>query len=154
MAARIVLNSTHPTRNGNTTPGAEHATTLGPGRAEGAIRVPYRRVSTAMRGSSRPQGGRSAGTTATRVASGPIPKFGSSCGTLVYELRNLRTTSNSIFLVPLLNPKFAIAFAARCARTSGSGHWGGQGRRNSNRLVFLSGRPNDHDWAAFPPWPA
>ena len=25
-------------------------------------------------------------------------------------------------LVPLLNPKFAIAFAARYARTSGSGH--------------------------------
>jgi hypothetical protein len=30
--------------------------------------------------------------------------------------------SNSMILVPLLNPKFAIAFAARCARTSGSGH--------------------------------
>src|SRR5207248_3471544 len=55
--------------------------------------------------------------------SGPIPKFVSYCGTLVYELRNLRTTSNSIILVPLLNPKLAIAFAARCARTSGSGHW-------------------------------
>jgi hypothetical protein len=25
--------------------------------------------------------------------------------------------------VPLLNPKFAIAFAAQCARTWGSGHW-------------------------------
>ena len=33
-----------------------------------------------------------------------------------------RTTSNSMIVVPLLNPKFAIAFAARCARTSGSGH--------------------------------
>src|SRR5205085_10472480 len=55
-------------------------------------------------------------------SSGPIPKFVSYRGTLVYELRNLRTTSNSIILVPLLNPKFAIAFAARCARTSGSGH--------------------------------
>src|SRR5437588_12374018 len=55
--------------------------------------------------------------------SGPIPKFVSYRGTLVYELRNLRTTSNSMILVPLLNPKFVIAFAARCARTSGSGHW-------------------------------
>ena len=33
----------------------------------------------------------------------------------------LRATRNSMVLVPLLNPKFAIAFAARCARTSGSG---------------------------------
>src|SRR3979490_438984 len=33
-----------------------------------------------------------------------------------------RGTSNSMILVPLLNPKFPIAFAARCARTSGSGH--------------------------------
>src|SRR5438067_10215803 len=55
-----------------------------------------------------------------RLSSGPIPKFVSSCGTLVYELRNPRTTSNSMILVPLLNPKLAIAFAARCARTSGS----------------------------------
>jgi hypothetical protein len=35
---------------------------------------------------------------------------------------SLRTTSNSMILVPLLNPKFAIELAARCARTSGSGH--------------------------------
>jgi hypothetical protein len=28
------------------------------------------------------------------------------------ELRNLRTTSNSMILVPLLNPKFAIELAA------------------------------------------
>src|SRR6516162_7698427 len=53
--------------------------------------------------------------------SGPIPKFVSTRGTFRYELRNLRTTSNSIILVPLLNPKFATAFAARCARTSGFG---------------------------------
>src|SRR5262249_8447452 len=55
-------------------------------------------------------------------ASGPIQKFVSTRGTFRYELRNLRTTSNSMFLVPLLNPKFATAFAAQCARTSGSGH--------------------------------
>ena len=54
--------------------------------------------------------------------SGPIPKFVSTRGTLRYELRNPRTTSNSMILAPLLNPKFAIVFAARCARTSGSGH--------------------------------
>ncbi len=54
--------------------------------------------------------------------SGPIPKFVSTRGTFRYELRNLRTTSNSMILVPPLNPKFAIAFAAQCARTSGSGH--------------------------------
>jgi hypothetical protein len=41
--------------------------------------------------------------------SGPIPKFVSTRGTFRYELRNLRTTSNSMILVPLLNPKFAIA---------------------------------------------
>jgi hypothetical protein len=33
-----------------------------------------------------------------------------------------KTTSNAMILVPLLNPKFAIGFAARGARTSGSGH--------------------------------
>ena len=32
-------------------------------------------------------------------ASGPIPKFASLCGTLVCELRNIRTTSNSMILV-------------------------------------------------------
>jgi len=31
-----------------------------------------------------------------RGTSGPIPKFVSYRGTLVYELRNLRTTSNSM----------------------------------------------------------
>jgi len=59
---------------------------------------------------------------AQHATSGPIPKVVSTRSTLRYELRNLRTTSNSMILVPLLNPKFAIALAARCARTSGSGH--------------------------------
>ena len=35
---------------------------------------------------------------------------------------NLRTAGNSMILLFLLNQKFAIAFAARWARTSGSGH--------------------------------
>jgi hypothetical protein len=52
----------------------------------------------------------------------PIPKFASACGTLGSELRNQRDTSNSMVLVPLLNPKFATDLAARCVRTSGSGH--------------------------------
>ena len=38
-------------------------------------------------------------------ASGPIPKFVSARGTLGYELRNLRTTSNSMVLVPLFEPE-------------------------------------------------
>src|SRR5437899_2498091 len=54
------------------------------------------------------------------ATSGPIPKFVSTRSTFRYELRNLRTTSNSMILVPLLNPKFATAFAAQCARTSGT----------------------------------
>ncbi len=33
-----------------------------------------------------------------------------------------RDTSNSMILVPLLNPKFAAIRAARCVRTSGSRH--------------------------------
>jgi len=32
------------------------------------------------------------------------------------------TLANSMILVPLLNPKFANALAARCVRTSGSRH--------------------------------
>src|SRR5262252_5362287 len=35
---------------------------------------------------------------------------------------NIRSTSNYMILVPLLNPKFAIECAAGVARTSGSGH--------------------------------
>ena len=38
------------------------------------------------------------------------------------ELRNRRDTSNSMILMPLLNPKFATTLAARYVRTSGSGH--------------------------------
>src|SRR4029077_14929775 len=37
----------------------------------------------------------------------PIPKFAIPCGTLSCELRNQRDTSKYMFLVPLLNPKFA-----------------------------------------------
>jgi hypothetical protein len=42
----------------------------------------------------------------------PIPKFANTRGTLSRELRNQRDTSNSMILVPLLNPKFAIGLAA------------------------------------------
>jgi hypothetical protein len=44
--------------------------------------------------------------------SGPIPKFVNARGILQYELRNLRTTSNSMNLVRLLNLKFLNTFAA------------------------------------------
>src|SRR5713101_7232093 len=47
------------------------------------------------------------------MASVPIPKFANTRGTLSCELRNQRDTSNSMILVPLLNPKFAIGLAAR-----------------------------------------
>src|SRR3989454_4935644 len=57
------------------------------------------------------------------AASVPIPKFANTGGTLSCELRNQRDTSDSIILVPLLNPKFAIGLSARLSRTSGSGHW-------------------------------
>src|SRR5437879_4092052 len=46
-------------------------------------------------------------------ASVPIPKFANPRGDLWRELRNLRDTSNFMILVPLLNPKFATAFAAK-----------------------------------------
>src|SRR5215831_21097892 len=36
------------------------------------------------------------------ATSGPIPKLVSTRGTFRYELRNLRTTSNSMILVPFL----------------------------------------------------
>src|SRR5438105_3474528 len=39
--------------------------------------------------------------------------------------------------VPLLNPKFAIALAARCVRTSGSGHWR-RSRPGSRRMWQMS----------------
>src|SRR2546426_11760448 len=58
----------------------------------------------------------------------PIPKFATTRGTLSCELRNQRDTSNSMILVPLLNPKFAIALPARLSRTSGSGHYRRTGR--------------------------
>jgi Tfp pilus assembly protein PilF len=46
------------------------------------------------------------------MASVPIPKFANPRGTLSCELRNQRDTGKSMFLVPLLNPKFAIGLAA------------------------------------------
>ena len=46
------------------------------------------------------------------MASGPIPKFVSARGILRYELRNLRTTSNSMNLVRLLNLRFLNELAA------------------------------------------
>src|SRR5215472_14914256 len=45
-------------------------------------------------------------------ASVPIPKFAIPCSTLSCELRNQRDTSKVMILVPLLNPKFAVGFAA------------------------------------------
>src|SRR5262245_40771801 len=54
--------------------------------------------------------------------SGRIPKFVRTGGTFGNELRNPRTTMQLYDSSAPLNPKFAIAFAARCARTSGSGH--------------------------------
>jgi hypothetical protein len=43
-------------------------------------------------------------------ASVPIPKFARTSGTLSCELRNQRDTSNLMIPVPLMNPKFAIAW--------------------------------------------
>ena len=49
---------------------------------------------------------------ALALASGPIPKFVNARGMLWYELRNLRTTSNSMNLVRLLNLRFLNELAA------------------------------------------
>src|SRR5262249_37404116 len=46
------------------------------------------------------------------LASVPIPKFAIPCSTLSCELRNQRDTSKVMTLVPLLNPKLALGFAA------------------------------------------
>src|SRR6516225_9376574 len=58
----------------------------------------------------------------SQASSVPIPKFANPCSARWCELRNQRDTSNSMILVPLLNPKFATIRAARCVRTSGSRH--------------------------------
>src|SRR5688572_17962194 len=50
-----------------------------------------------------------------------VQKFPFTRGRVRRELLN-RHTSNSMILVSLLNPKFAIPVAAGCMRTSGSGH--------------------------------
>ena len=60
---------------------------------------PRRSRRAGRRGRRRHDGGAVADVTG--CTSGPIPKFASLCGTLVCELRNLRTTSNSMILVPL-----------------------------------------------------
>ena len=52
-----------------------------------------------------------------RFRSSPFPR-----GWVVRELLNQSHTSKSMMLVSLMNPKFAKAIAARCVRTSGSGH--------------------------------
>ena len=56
--------------------------------------------------------------------SGPIPKFASTLGKFRCELRKLRTTSNSMILVPLLNPKFAIKLAFTLCANFGFGALG------------------------------
>ena len=55
-------------------------------------------------------------------ASVPIPKFARSLGTLRCELRNLRDTSKSMFLVWLLDLKFLSARAVRGGGTSNPPH--------------------------------
>ena len=55
-------------------------------------------------------------------ASMAVQKFPIICGWDVGELLNQSHTSKSINLVSLMNPKLANAIAARCVRTSGSGH--------------------------------
>src|SRR5258705_4444278 len=50
------------------------------------------------------------------MASGPIPKFVNARGILRYELRNLRTTSNSMNRVRLLNLRFLNELAAANGR--------------------------------------
>jgi hypothetical protein len=52
----------------------------------------------------------------------PIPKFAMPCSTLSCELRNQRDTSKVMILVPLLNPKFAIGFAASMCELRVRGH--------------------------------
>src|SRR4051812_43631156 len=54
------------------------------------------------------------------------------------ELRNLRTISNSMIPVPLLNPKFATELAARCARTSDSGALGSPAMRGRLLLAAIA----------------
>ena len=55
-------------------------------------------------------------------ASVAFQKFPHICGVLGRELLKQSHTSNSMFLVSLLNPKFANKLAAHWVRTSGSGH--------------------------------
>ncbi len=47
-----------------------------------------------------------------RGTSGPIPKFATTRGTFRCELRNLRTTSNSMISSAVLNLKFLNELAA------------------------------------------
>jgi hypothetical protein len=54
--------------------------------------------------------------------SGPIPKFVSGCGTLKYELRNRKTTSNFYDSSAGLNLKFLNELAAIMIGTSNSPH--------------------------------
>src|ERR1700682_5809823 len=49
---------------------------------------------------------------AKEQASGPIPKFATTRGTFSCELRNLRTTSNSMISSAVLNLKFLHELAA------------------------------------------
>src|SRR5258705_3823531 len=51
-----------------------------------------------------------------RGTSGPIPKLVNARGIIWYELRNLRTTSNSMNLVRLLNLRFLNELAATSDR--------------------------------------
>src|SRR5207302_11126922 len=58
-------------------------------------------------------------------ASAPIPKFASLRGTLSCELRNQRSTSKFMILVPLFDLKFLNEPAATAVGTSNRRHWPG-----------------------------
>jgi hypothetical protein len=65
--------------------------------------------------------GRSADDGPCPASSVPIPKLASPCSPLSCELRNPRDTSNSMILVPLLNPKFARGFCSMLCANFGFG---------------------------------
>src|SRR5262245_47394352 len=76
-------------------------------------------------------------------ASGPIPKFVTTCSTLKYELRNLRTTSNSMILVPLFEPEVRDRTCRSLCANFGFGALAPEGK-NPDRVRFVAAGGRSH----------
>ena len=83
-----------------------------------------------------------------KAASGPIPKFASLCGTLVCELRNPRTTGDSMILMPPFEPEVRDRICCTMCANFGFGALERCRENQRNRNQLVTGMVSN-SWAAY-----